>query len=256
MQASVGAVEIPSGATSPGGLAAGIGGYARQNSAAASPLNAVGVYGQGSTTVSNAAGSLWGGNFLVSNGPHSDGDTTGFSLAAMWGVESNVNVKSTNSGSPIWPNGLGVFGFQAVGASTAQVGDGGGGGEALAFSVRPLGITTTPVKAWQVGLDTSNGSAAVGVQLGAKLRSAGNVNLEVTETAAGGGTLNLIAANDALSTAIPFALIYSTGSIGAFTSTTTLNGTYNLGGIVNGGVATKYVCVDASSNIVVQVAAC
>ncbi len=73
-------------------------------------------------------------NFLVSNGPHSDGDTTGFSLAAMWGVESNVNVKSTNSGSPIWPNGLGVFGFQAVGASTAQVGDGGGGGEALAFS--------------------------------------------------------------------------------------------------------------------------
>jgi len=176
------------------------------------------------------------------------------------------------------------------------------------LSVRPLGITTTPVKAWQVGLDTSNGSAAVGVQLGAtaasgsnipgqaivsyyfdstsasqsvtaqtfstgvnmsglkwsgttaittyQLRSAGNVNLEVTETAAGGGTLNLIAANDALSTAIPFALIYSTGSIGAFTSTTTLNGTYNLGGIVNGGVATKYVCVDASSNIVVQVAAC
>ncbi|MGY4428479.1 hypothetical protein ACVWWO_000956 [Bradyrhizobium sp. F1.13.1] len=163
-QGVVGTSVIPSTDTTTW-QAAGVAGYAHGNVAGAG-RNLVGVYGQATTSVAN--GNLFGGNTLATN---SDGTTSniGFDANYITAFEFNINLwKKAGSVDPVIAGGH-VYGITIAGSGNiaSQI----AGSAGIVLNQMCVG-TNIP---WNYAIQTYDGAATVGVQLGAN-GTGNNVN--------------------------------------------------------------------------------
>ena len=129
-------------------------------SSASPQVGGVGVFGFGGMSGNSSSGA-WGANFVGDNCPTPDCITrTGFTGAAVWGIEVDVNIMKTPGGGD--PGMMQVHGVQIIGASETQVGS---GGLSVGLDVSPLGIGS-PIIPWQVGIGVKDGAALEGLALG------------------------------------------------------------------------------------------
>lgn len=245
-QALIGASVIPSTDTTTW-QAAGVAGYAHGN-VAGTGRNLVGVYGQATTSVAN--GNLFGGNTLATN---ADGSTSniGFDANYITAFEFNVNLWKKAGGSDPVVTGGHVYGITIAGS-----------GNIAGQIVGSAGIVINQMSvgsgiAWNYGMQTYDGAATIGVQLGTN-GTGNNVNgqsLRSTGRDAGGvahtidvhGDPNgaLILAPDSLSTVV--ALLSGIGGSTVFqTGNVFGNAKINVPALTTAGVITN----DGSGNFV------
>jgi hypothetical protein len=171
LQAVVGAIDC-SGSWTFTGNCTGTAGYARSN---ASVTPAVGAYGQATTNVASAQS--FGGNFLVTNFPNSNGTgNIGFN-ANIYGAEIDVNIQPTGGGAQPVGNARGLYingnmniaptgGFNGI-----EVDHAGSVGWGNAFRTDDACCT---IAAIQIGQQTS-GSNSASQQIQLNGRTAGGV---------------------------------------------------------------------------------
>ena len=138
----VGAVSVPSAATT-GGF--GVAGYIKNASANAGGAG-VAVYGESTCQATNAL--CWGLNTRTIDNGHQ---------STVWGAEIDLNIDNAATD---------VLGVECVGGSTVEP------GIAKAFNVNAIGYFTSPKKRWSHGFNTNDGAAITGIALGSTLEAA------------------------------------------------------------------------------------
>lgn len=157
-QAIVGTVDIAAGDTANFG-SAGVAGYALTHEPTGGEGGvAIGVFGQGSTAVSNA--SVFGSNFVASN-CNGNAATIGFDANYITACEFDVNLwKKADTSDPVITNGH-VYGVVVAGSSNLN--------SSIALSsgyvLDRLSVNTNVP--WNYGYSTYDNAATIGVYLGA-----------------------------------------------------------------------------------------
>lgn len=157
--AIVGAINVPSSATSNNAAGYGIAGYGRTVSPTYGAVG-TGGYGQALAASSNA----WGVNSSATNSPYMAPQVpnSGSDFGGLWGAEINVAVMKKSDGSA--PGGT-VRGLSIVGNSEVVPSPSPAG--YFALTIGPFGnVFTPPPIPWQIGLTTSDQAATVGISLG------------------------------------------------------------------------------------------
>lgn len=138
-----GAVSIPSSSTA-GPHATGISGWAKT---ASTTTGAVPLFGKGDSLATSCL--AWGLNTVTQDNNHA---------TTVWGYEVDLNVDNINTS---------VLGVQVTGGSTVEP------SLAIGFQVAPINPFTSPTKRWSTAFDVQDGSAIIGMSLGAITKISG-----------------------------------------------------------------------------------
>lgn len=139
-----GSIVIPSSTSSSIQNGFGITGFVRNSSTV---TNGVALYGEANAAATNAG--IWGLNTRSIDNGYSDN--------AVWGIEIDCNITNPSS----WVRGVDVTGASTVEPSVAP-----------AVRVGPLGVYTTPYKRWSQGVQITDGSSQVAIEIGAAINGA------------------------------------------------------------------------------------
>lgn len=234
--------------------------------------------GAGVAMVPGSGGIVAGTPFAPAAGWTYSGPTSAFPTALLpGGTNGQLQVNSGGAfGGTSAPSGLASAGFSTgltafvlqQGANTSALPvpvfyPATSGASVLAFDTVPKGSPTdngyglTWADFCNFDIEASPSHAAECLHIGSR---ASTQDIASTEYSAGTiGNLRIGLENGDTASFTPYITISAGGAQTPSGGTLNLapsGGTLNLGGVTNGGTASKYVCVDGSGNVVIQTAAC